>query len=285
MTSCSSWSFSLGWRAATAVLAALLLWLPVAAQESAWREIAGGLELGTFKLDLDTPVGDSTVVVLRIDPTEWELDLLSVKTTTDGKGMTARQWRTSQGLVAAINAGMFATDYSTHIGLMACDGDTNNPNANHYRSVAAFKPRREGVAPFRFFDLDEDSIGNIRKDYRCLVQNLRLVKRPGENRWAPQDKRWSEAALGEDSAGNILFIFSRSPYSMHDLNKALLRLPIALVAAQHLEGGPEAQLSVSLGDFDLELFGSYETNFNETDLNATAWPIPNVLGIHPRSAE
>jgi Phosphodiester glycosidase len=111
---------------------------------------------------------------------------------------------------------------------------------------------------------------------------LRLIKRPGSNQWGKQDRMWSEAALGEDDAGRILFIFSRTPFSMQDLNEELLAAGIGVVAAQHLEGGPEAQLYVRAGSFKLEQFGSYETLFRENDSNATPWPIPNILGVRPR---
>jgi len=55
---------------------------------------------------------------------------------------------------------------------------------------------------------------------------------------------------------------------MHDLNKELLASGIGLVAAQHLEGGPEAQLYLNAGGVQLEMFGSFETSFKENDTNS-----------------
>jgi hypothetical protein len=83
----------------------------------------------------------------------------------------------------------------------------------------------------------------------------------------------------------MLFIFSRSPFSMHDFNRELLAANIGLVAAQHLEGGPEAQLYLHVGKVEMELLGSYETSLREDNSNATPWPVPNVLGVRPRSSE
>ena len=125
---------------------------------------------------------------------------------------------------------------------------------------------------------------DILKDYTSVLRNLRLVKRSDLNQWSPQERKWSEAALGEDDAGRILFIYSRSPFSMQDLNNELLAAGIGLVAAQHLEGGPEAQLYVRAGTVELELCGSYETSFKENDTNSVAWPVPNILGVRPRSS-
>lgn len=109
--------------------------------------------------------------------------------------------------------------------------------------------------------------------------NLRLIKRPGKNRWSKQSKMWSEAALGEDRKGNILLIFCRSPYSMHDFNNNLLKLPIDIVCAQHLEGGPEASLYFRYKGIKIEKCGSFETFFNENDQNNGAWDVPNILGF------
>lgn len=117
------------------------------------------------------------------------------------------------------------------------------------------------------------------------MQNLRLIERPGINKWRPQPKRASESALGEDRDGNILFIFSRSPFSIYEMNQELVGSGIGLVAAQYLEGGPEAQLYIHVGKTEMEMFGSYETAFEENDKNSESWPIPNVLAIRPRKTQ
>ncbi len=82
--------------------------------------------------------------------------------------------------------------------------------------------------------------------------------------------------------GRILFIYSRSPFSMYQLNRELLESGIGIVAAQHLEGGPEAQLYLRTGEFEMELFGSYETSYLEDDSNPDPWPVPNVIGVKPK---
>ncbi len=264
--------------------AALLLLGLTEAGAAPWQSLAPGLDLGRFEASRPSSIGDSEITVLRIDPEAWDLRWYGVGPDDPSGGKTASRWSRDLGLVAVINAGMFLPDHRTHVGYLRDRERVNNDRVNHYRSVAAFDPRREGLPRFRIFDLDLPGFGidEIGRDYHALVQNLRLIKRPGENRWSRQDRRWSEAALGEDEMGRVLFIFCRSPYSMHDLNRELLGLGIGLVAAQHLEGGPEAQIFLQVGDFELELWGSYETAFMESDANAAPWPIPNVLGVRPR---
>ena len=250
-----------------------------------WRSLAPGLELGEFNASKPSFVGDSKITVVRIDPILWDLELIGVSSTGESTGKTTRQWCDKYGLVAAINAGMFGADYRTHLGYFRSREHVNNSTFNAYQSVAAFSPKVGKDLPvFRILDMDEPGIikAKILSDYSSVVQNLRLIKRPGKNRWSQQEKIWSEAALGEDSQGRVLFIFCRSPYTMHDFNQELLALDIGLVAAQHLEGGPEAQLYLHIGNVEYEMFGSYETLFCENDSNNFPWSIPNVLGVRLR---
>ncbi|MCP4656471.1 MAG: phosphodiester glycosidase family protein [bacterium] len=268
-----------------AILTLALIIMQVGCAAAQWQSLAPGMELGKFRVSNPSVHGDSQITMLRVDPQRWDLTFVGISRTGAAAGLTAREWSKKHNLVAAINAGMFATDYRTHVGYLRSRDHVNNKNINRYQSVAAFDPRSQQLPRFRMFDLDAPGVSmtTILRDYSSAIQNLRLIKRPGENRWSQQNKKWSEAALGEDRAGRILFIFSRSRFSMHDLNKKLLALDIELVAAQHLEGGPEAQLYVGIGDLELEMSGSYETSFNENDENKFAWPVPNILGIRPRA--
>ena len=295
MREISRWGYAIGrmqtFRRAKQILLAVAILLAVfcglaADTPSGWQSLAPGMEFKSFKTGKPSMVGDSRITILRIDPNLWELEVAGISETGEPAGHTAREWCEKRNFSAAINAGMFAADGKTHLGYQRFREHINNSRANNYQSVAAFDPLDSKLPRFRIFDLDASGITfhDILRDYASVVQNLRLVKRPGANQWSQQDKQWSEAALGEDSAGRILFIYSRSPFSMHDLNRELLAAGIGLVAAQHLEGGPEAQLYVLVGGTEIETFGSYETSFKQNDENPAAWPVPNVLGVRPRAA-
>jgi len=252
-----------------------------------WKALEPGLELGVFPMPKKSEVGGSQLTVLRIDPARWELELVGRSAGHGAKGATAREWCRARGLVAGINAGMFATDYVTHVGHLRSRDRVLSAHRNAYRSVAAFHPRRDELPRFRIFDLDAPGArwDSITDGYRSAAQNLRLIRRPGVDVWDPKvTDAWSEAALAEDSEGRILFLFCRSPYTMHEFNHQILTLGIGIVAAQHLEGGPEAQIYVRAGGEEVERFGSFETSFQENDSGSHSWPIPNVLGIRRREA-
>ncbi len=256
----------------------------VADANSGWQGLAPGMEFRLLTTSKLSVVGDSRIAVLRIDPALWQLEFVGVSQSNEPAGHTAREWCEKYNFTAAINAGMFKTDGKTNVGYLRFREHVNNSHVNDYQSVAAFDPQDSTkLAPFRIFDLDAAgvSLASILKDYASAVQNLRLIKRPGSNQWPQQQRKWSEAALGEDSKGRVLFIFSRSPFTMHDLNQELLSAGMGLVAAQHLEGGPEAQLYFHVGKAEREMFGSYETGFREDDANSKPWPVPNVLGFRP----
>jgi hypothetical protein len=246
-----------------------------------WRELAKGITLARF------PVQDAKpheFVIVRIDPKVAKLQLL----TSAGQkhaGLPADEWAKKHELNVVINAGMFEPDHVTHTGLMKSGEEGFSGKLNSlYSSFAMFTPTENNDAAFRIFDADaEQDMAGLKETtyskYQCILQNLRLIKRPGENRWKPQPKAWSEAALGEDGQGRALFVFCGAGLSMHDFNERLLKLPIGLVAAQHLEGGPEASLHIKCGGFELKCVGSYETGFNENYDNKEYWPIPNVIGV------
>lgn len=268
-----------------ASLVVLLGFAQVSSPPTPWQNLGPGLALARLKTANASEYGDSRITILRVDPTLWELTVVGLSQTGEAQRLTAKEWSQRYDLAAAINAGMFAADYRTHTGYLRSRGHVNNAAVNGYQSVAAFDSKRPEQPPFRIFDLDAPGVTmhTILENYSSAVQNLRLVKRPGEIRWARQDRKWSEAVLGEDEVGRVLLIFTRSPYRMDDLCRELLSFDIGLVAAQHLEGGPEAQLYVRVGGTEHEWFGSFETSFSENDENDQAWPIPNVIGIRPRS--
>jgi hypothetical protein len=250
---------------------------PRPAPTRAWTRLAVGVDYGTFVLDPEAKA-PGTLYVVRIEPGRALLALGLASEDKRGK-RTAEQWCADLGAVAVINAGMFQADQLRNVGRLVNGTHVNQAAWNDYRSALVFGPKEAGATPARLFDLDG---GHQAADaYRSVVQNLRLIKAPGQNVWKPNGRAWSEAAVAQDSQGRILFLFSRAGYEMATWNRRVLALPLGVGAAMHVEGGPEASLSLCTATPALHLAGSFETGFNANDDNVAQWRIPNVLAVLP----
>ena len=244
-----------------------------------WITLETGLEYGVVPSPQHSEVGDSKIRVLRIDPDRFELRLLNASASDQGYALTPRDWANRNGLVAAINASMYQTDYRTSVSLMRSKSHTNSPRLSKDKAVLAFDRLDDDVPPVQIIDRQMQDFDTLKEKYASLVQSIRMVSLDGRNVWAPRDERWSTAAIGIDQQGRVLFIHVRSPYSTHEVIDMLLELPLGLRNAMYVEGGPQAQMYVHSGDREFEIAGLVDSAFLDDADSASAWPVPNVIGI------
>jgi hypothetical protein len=256
---------------------------PLRAPARPWRTAASGLEVGRLLAPTPSAVGDSIVTVVRVDPGQFELRLLSAKLLGLTSNPTAQQWVEQHGVIGAINASMFRTDGVTSVAYMRDRERTNNGRWTKDNAVFVSRPRRTGLPAAQILDRACGGADALASLYDVVVQNIRMLDCQRHNTWSQQPRRWSTACVGEDGTGRILFVHVRSPYTTHDLVDALLALPLDLKRLMYVEGGPEASLFVKIGGkVVVAETGSYETGFNENDGNRLFWPLPNVLAIAER---
>ncbi|HEV8577743.1 MAG TPA: phosphodiester glycosidase family protein [Thermoanaerobaculia bacterium] len=249
-----------------------------AAQTVSWRHLQPGVELASITAG-KMPAGDpGRLYAVRVDPRRARIGV-GLASESKAPAKTAGEWCRTAGFTVAINLGMFQTDHRSNVGYLRHGPHVNNRRWNSYRSVVAIGPLKKSRPAALWLDLEPSKPDPRLADYDIVVQNLRLLTGNRKNVWSQSVKRWSEAALAIDSRGRLLFLFSRAPFSMRDFNGLLLRLPLDVAGAMHLEGGPEASLSIHTAGLDLDLSGSYETGFLPDDSNRQQWPIPNVLGV------
>ena len=269
------------------ILITLAAWLlaqgPAAAEPVGWRVLEPGLALADIPSPVKSQIGDSVITVVRIDPKHFAFKLIAAKQ-FDREIKTASAWAREHKLLVAVNAGMFLRDGLTSVGYMRNFGHVNNPRLNKkYNAIMAFN--RMGGAPgvqvpeVQVIDRRCQDFGSLRREYNTLIQSIRMIDCRRRNVWSKQPRRWSMVITAMDGAGRVLFVFTRSPYSVHDFINILLGLPLDIRNAMYLEGGPEATLYLSAGGVSFEKVGSYETDFNEDDKNKKAWRIPNVVGV------
>lgn len=258
----------------------LCLSLPaLAAPPSPWETLAPGVELAEFDAHLKSSVGDSRVTVVRVDVAVRPVRLLSAALEGHAPEPTAEQWASLHGLLAVTNAGMFHPGGGP-VGQARTEGRELNPTRREdYRTFLVLHPKEKGLPPARLLDGACDDVESLLPRYGTVLQSIRMVDCRGRNTWQPQPRQWSTAALGIDSRGRLLLLHARSPYRTHDFIEVVRRLPLKLTRMMYLEGGPEASLHVAAPGRTVRRVGSYETGFNENDLNTRYWALPNVLGV------
>lgn len=245
---------------------------------SKWKRLARGMKYRTFRLSgKKTP--PQILHALRINPRKVRFyAILSAK--NKAKSKSAKQWAIQKRMQAVINLGMYQQDHSTHVGYLRIHRYKNNRHWNRrHLSAFVFGRKRRGIPHAQILDLDNPRTKRKTKYYRVVIQNLRLIKksgRKGMSVWKKQTREWSEAALAMDRQGRILFLFTRSRFSMPVFNQKILSLPLGIIRAMHLEGNSVASLSIRTKKFTLNLNGSFGTGSEQ-------WPIPNVLGVKASS--
>jgi len=249
------------------------------AEAPVWRSLGRGAEYAAIPLSPRPAIGDGLLRVVRVDPSLATLRA-RVAAHLDGRARTAREWCNDSRVVAVINAGMYDRDQSTHIGFLRAGGRVGSARwVSAYRSILLLGARHPNLPAATIRDASPAGRAADFDDYDTVIQNLRLIRYPAVNVWTQSPRRWSEAAIALDREGRILLLFCRSPLTMHDFNALLAGLPLGVVRAMHVEGGPEASLSVRGPGIEADLAGSYETGFNAADDNMTQWPLPNVVTV------
>jgi Phosphodiester glycosidase len=253
----------------------------------ATAEVAPGLTVQRYASPIPpaAPAGDGCLTVVRIDPARYEFRFLTALA-DGGSRATLPAWADRFHLTGAINASMFGT-HEKSAGLLVAAGKPNNDHDNaHFGGFMAFDPEDTALPPVAFtgrdcagFDIDA-----LRKRYRSLVQNYRLLDCDGKPIHWKDPKIYSGAAIGMDAGGRVVFLHTRSPWTMTDLGRILASPEIKppIHDALFVEGGPEASLYVASGAYKLQGIGSYETGFQDDDSNNRFWDLPNILGFMPR---
>lgn len=250
----------------------------VAEPTTPFRTLQPGVEYGVLQLVERPSAGDGKLHVVRIDPQVAALDLGLAS--ESGALRTAAQWSAQQSFSVVINAGMYETDYRSNVGRLVRGNHVNQRSwKKSYQSVLAMDPSVPDLPKVTMLDRDAPGFEEAVKPYRTVVQNLRLIKAPGENVWKPNNRKWSEAFVALDGKGRLLMCFTRTPFEMADLMTRVLASDLGVVRAMHVEGGPEASLTIRSAGLSLDLSGSYETGFFPRDDNDRQWELPNVLGV------
>ena len=251
-------------------------------KKAVWKILEKGLFLSELKAPRITRIGDSKITILKIDPKYFDFQLVAA-TEVDSLQRTVKEWCELKGMIAAINAGMYGgINKISNVGYMKNFNHINNPDfKENYKAIAAFNPVDESLPPFKIIDTENENWETYKDKYQSFSQSMRMINSKTEPmHWKQKRKmRSSMVVLGVDKKGNVLFIFSRSPYTPNEFSKILLKAPLQIQSAMYLEGGPESSLYLNNGEIIVEKIGSYVSRTFAHDKNQQFRKMPNVIGI------
>ncbi|MCX6230219.1 MAG: phosphodiester glycosidase family protein [Bacteroidetes bacterium] len=260
----------------------LIAKIPPKLKKIEWKLLEKGLYLAEVKAPRITKISDSKVTILKIDPKFFSFHLISASE-HDSMQRTVKEWSEMNGLIAAINAGMYGgKSHISNVGFMKNHNHVNNPELKPgFLAVAAFNPVDSTLPPFKIIDLQNESWETYKDKYNSFSQSMRMIdnqRKPLE--WIQKRKmRSSMVVLATDKKGNVLFIFTRSPYTPNEFIKIMLKMPVDIQSAMYLEGGPESSLYVNDAGVVVEKIGSYVSRTFAHDRNMEFRKMPNVIGI------
>ena len=248
-----------------------------------WRRLERGLSLAVLPSPLTPSTRDQAINVLRIEPRYFRFHLLMAAASRDGRPLPVWAWVRKHGLVAAINASMYQRDHRTSVAYMRRHAYRNNPRLSRDNSFLVFDPVSPRLPDVRLLDRECDDIRKGLRQYRVVVQSIRMISCKGRNVWSPQPQRWSTALIAQDRQGRILFIHARPALSTHRLIRMLQTLPLDIMRAMYVEGGPQAQLYIDSTGGRFHFTGLPAPGLDNVKFGKLAWPVPNVIGISRRS--
>jgi hypothetical protein len=223
-----------------------------------WRELGPGIERRALAAD--------AISVFRIDLRRLKLTLFN-SSAADGRQEAMEKLARREGLLAAIPASMYKTDFLTSVSYMRNYGHRNNPrHSQGYHGVLLFNPKSSGQPPVRIMDNRRPDFARVEAGYHSAVGLIRMVGGGRPVRWTRAHV--NAVTLGTDKEGRLLIFHSRHYLRMERLIELVLESDLGVGEMVYVEGG-------SKGGIFLEADGrSYSSGY--------LGPLPNVLGISLR---
>lgn len=247
-----------------------------------WIEVQKGMFYHEFDGSYNSSVGDSKITVLKINPDTFDF-VLALSTESDSMPQTIKEWCENKGFDAAINAGMYSLqDHLSGRGFTKNYKHINNPVfKDDFNALAAFNPISSANQKIVIIDKMNPGWENLLTQYQSVFQSIRMIDNTGTPVfWKNKNELFcSMTILAIDNDRNVLFLFTRSPYSANDMIRFMQKPELNIKTAMYLEGGPEANIYVKTDSVPLVKFGSYISGVYATDTNSKLIKMPMILGV------
>lgn len=246
-----------------------------------FKELAPGISISETQAPILSEINDSKLTVVRIQPRYFDFELLMA--TEHGKTMrTAKEWADTFQLNVVINAGM----YDLGRKLISKGYLRNKTHVNqgqlepNYNAMIAFNPTDTSNFSCDVIDLKCSTWEKVKPNYTSYAQGLRMIDCVGEPlSWNKKKQSCSMLVTALDSAKNVYFIFTRSPYTHNQMIQFMQAFPFTVYHAVYMEGGPQTSLYIKIGDTEISKIGSYVSETYAHDKNDYFWKLPNVIGL------
>ena len=181
------------------------------------------LQKGLFYRQVDAPeksiLNDSKFFILKADPRKCIFRILSA-TENKRQNKTADLWAKDSGMNVVVNAGMFyLSNHLTNKGYLKNYSHFNNSRLReNYHVMMAMNPKVLSDTTMIITDMTCRNWESVKLNYQTLCQGMRMIDGHGNPlAWDKRPGQLCSMVIGAtDKAGNIYFIFSRSPYSAND---------------------------------------------------------------------
>ena len=243
-----------------------------------WSTLREGIEFATLRGDPWCRRGSSEIAVLRLDPTQVRLRILHYSRQPDRTPLSIIEWQRRTGAVGVFNAGQYYPDLS-YMGLLVCDGQAISARLHPQFKAALVASPRGGGRAAHVLDLDRHPLDPASPGWREVAQSFMLFDGRGAPRIRKSDLVANRTVVGEDRRGRLLVITSEGGYTLWDFARLLQRAPLDLSHAMSMDGGYEAEMCVSAGDFHYASFGHWTGGTDVSDTPSASVPLPAVVAV------
>ncbi len=242
-----------------------------------WRRVAPGLEFARWDAAATVRTGSGKVALLRVDPRRYAFRVLAAP--RGRSGFTAEQWRHQSGALAVFNAGQYTVD-GAYLGLLIQDGRARGHLIRRLEALFLAEPDEPSLPPARVLDLRYTAFDLKTNPYRQAAQSLMLLDRFGHIRVRRSPRVAHRTLVAEDTRGRILVLVTEGGHTLWELARFLARSPLHLREVMCMDGGPESQLDIRVGEFAYQQFGG--PSGSPELLPWPPPPLPAALGVFPR---
>lgn len=247
-----------------------------------WQQVGKGVSFCETDAPLRSPIGDSKLTMLKIDPKQAQFDLFTASG-MDSISRSVKTWADTMNLNIVFNAGMYDLAKPLISRGLLKNGSHDNQWAykEGWNVMFAMNPvdslnNMDAVV----YDMECTPYDQIKDKYTSFAQGLRMLDCSGNPmNWKKRVQACSMLVCAHDNEDNLIILFCRSPYTHNQMIGFMQQFPVTLHNAIYMEGGPETSLYVHIGDFCLQKVGSYVSDTYAKDTNESYWRLPNVIGI------